>query len=38
MFRFLATLAFAVSFDFLLTGGKYATAVGQVAMAVVQHF
>jgi hypothetical protein len=38
MFRFLATLAFAVSFDILLTGGKFVAAADQVAMAVIQHF
>jgi hypothetical protein len=38
MFRFLATLAFAVSFDILLTGGKYVTAVDQLAATIVQHF
>lgn len=38
MLRFLATLAFTVGFDILLTGGKYVNAVDQIAMAVVQHF
>ena len=34
--RVLATLAFAVSFDILLTGGKYMRAADQLASAVVQ--
>ena len=39
MFRFLTTLAFTVSFDiFLRTGGKYVTAVDQLAAIIVQHF
>jgi len=38
MLRFLATLAFAVSFDIILTGGKYVGAVDQVAVALVQRF
>jgi hypothetical protein len=38
MFRFLTTLAFTVSFDILLTGGKFVTAVDQLAATIVQHF
>jgi hypothetical protein len=38
MLRLLATLAFAVSFDIILTGGKYVGAVDQIAVAIVQRF
>ena len=38
MLRLLATLAFAVSFDIILTGGKYVGAVDQIAVSIVQRF
>jgi hypothetical protein len=38
MFRLLATLAFAVSFDIILTGGRYIAAADQLVLTVAQHF
>jgi len=38
MIRVLATLAFAVSFDILITGGKYMHAADQLALAFFQYF
>jgi hypothetical protein len=38
MFRMLATLAFAVSFDMILFGGKYTYAVDQVAIQIMRHW
>jgi hypothetical protein len=38
LLRFLATLAFAASFDILLFDGKYVTAVDKVAVALVRSF
>jgi len=36
--RVSTTLAFIVSFDILLTGGKHVGAVDQLALAIVRHF
>jgi hypothetical protein len=38
MLRFVATLAFAVSFDILLFDGRHAGAVHQLALVALQHF
>jgi hypothetical protein len=38
LFRMLATVAFAVSFDVLLCDGKYTHTVEQVALAIARHF
>jgi hypothetical protein len=38
MFRILATLAFAVSFDVILFSGKYTHAVEQVAKQIIRHW
>jgi hypothetical protein len=38
LFRLLATLAFVASFDILLFDGKYARAVEQVGLCILQHF
>jgi hypothetical protein len=38
LFRTLAALAFAVSFDVLLSDGKYMHAAQQIALAIYQHF
>jgi len=37
MFRILAALAFAVSFDVIWFDGKYTHAVEQIATQIVQH-
>jgi hypothetical protein len=38
LLRILATLGFAAGFDMLLFDGKYAHAVGQVALSLIQNF
>jgi len=37
MFRIMAALAFAVSFDLCLYNGKYMDAVWQMAIVILQH-